>query len=451
MSRSIHTTWSQLKKERNRQLLKKGAENGPKLDKMYHELKIKRDIKRQIIQERNQEPLCVATDPEVFPIIVLDENEFLHYPINVNDIRAILRHLPKGLLDGLKRIELKAGFGKEKEYDDLPDPDPYTGRPGHEILPGVFQPEVLGTYFSGERVIEVYGYVYKNIQDFGIWNVCLKIYMLTTLVHELSHHFDFQNRIGRGRWYKKEKGKIESYAEVMEYKWLNEAILPYIEETYTEDVYALNQWILQNVGIRLPLSILAGDPRKTLKNGFMKRFFPADEYFFEFAKGTYEGKDKIDAKLNLAKGFHYADMYELSLEIIEVILNSDPQNRKALNLKADTFVHQEKFDEAEQIANYVLSLNENEYDAWDVLSDVYFEKSRWTDFLSASEKALERAADNWRKDSIILRQAEVFIEAGKIDQAKSKLGLLKNSTRKHIIKRINELSEQIKKIEKQGE
>lgn len=60
----------------------------------------------------------------------------------------------------------------------------------------------------------------------------------------------------------------------------------------------------------MPLSILAGDPRRTLKNGFIRMAMAAEEYFFDFVREIYEGKQLVEARYNLAEDFHYADLYD---------------------------------------------------------------------------------------------------------------------------------------------
>ena len=165
-----------------------------------------------------------------------------------------------------------------------------------------------------------------------------------TLAHELSHHFDFQSRMARGRWLDRDKNRIEAYAENIEHKWLCDVILPYIEKTYKDEINELNEWILKNAGVRIPLSILAGDPRKTLKNRLVKTAFAENEYFFDFVKEIYKGKSTIEARINLARGFHYADSYDRALDIIETVLELDPKNIEALTLKADTLGFIQKYE-----------------------------------------------------------------------------------------------------------
>ncbi|HEX9060009.1 MAG TPA: hypothetical protein VF941_07500, partial [Clostridia bacterium] len=187
-------------------------------------------------------------------------------------------------------------------------------------------------------VIVLCAYVYKNIPDFKIWNVCLKMYMLMTLAHELSHHFDFQHRMARGRWLDHDRKKVESYARDMEYKWVDDYIVPYIEEAYKEEVKALNNWMLANIGVKIPLPIIAGDSRD------LEDSYPTDDYFFDFVKDIYEGKDSIRSRIILARGFYCAKLYDLSMDIIDVVLKDDPGNVKALELKADIIKNQDEGD-----------------------------------------------------------------------------------------------------------
>jgi hypothetical protein len=145
--------------------------------------------------------------------------------------------------------------------------------------------------------------------------------------------------MGRGRWLNNSVERIEGYAEDMECKWLEDVIVPYIEETYKDEVSNLNEWIMSKIGIKLPLCILAGDPRKYSKKSSVKSFFSTDESFCEFVKGVYNGEDLNDLRVSLAAGFHYAGIYDISLGIIETVLNKDSKNMEALILKADTYVH----------------------------------------------------------------------------------------------------------------
>jgi tetratricopeptide (TPR) repeat protein len=255
--------------------------------------------------------------------------------------------------------------------------------------------------------------------------------------------------MGRGRWLENDKNKIEVYAENMEHKWLSMFIIPYIEETYKKEVNALNDWILSNVGIKLPLSTLVGDPRKTLKNGFVKMTYAVDEYFYDFVKEIYRGKGKNEARIDLATSFHYSDVYDTTLEIIETVLEIYPNNVKALILKADTFVHQGKCKEAEQIVREVLLIDKDEFEAWYILSDIFFEQAEWKKLLEVSEKALNLSPENWYRDRITLYQVKAMIEVGDLYRAEEKLIGISNSKRKMVIKKINELKEEITSKKKQ--
>src|SRR5690242_12497134 len=92
-----------------------------------------------------------AVDPDTIPIIVQDSSEFLHYLAGEADLRAVMRLLPPGALDGLRRIVLCAGIEYQQEYQEEEggdnEIDSYIGRLGVEILPGVYSGPVLGTYY----------------------------------------------------------------------------------------------------------------------------------------------------------------------------------------------------------------------------------------------------------------------------------------------------------------
>lgn len=136
----------------------------------------------------------------MIPIRVRDEADFVHYPASKEDIYSVLRGLPQGVTDGLTMIELCLGEkgqsrDGQEEWAAPPESDPYVGREGYEMLPGVFVGNVLGTYYPGQAKLRINAYVCrKDALDPIPVGFYLRMYMLMTLVHEVAHHYDFSSR-----------------------------------------------------------------------------------------------------------------------------------------------------------------------------------------------------------------------------------------------------------------
>jgi hypothetical protein len=78
----------------------------------------KRRIKRQVVTERHQFRYDAPPVPvDAIPIRVLDANDWVHHPATPDDIRAVLRLLPVGMVDGLSLIEMR--LGRSESYASI--------------------------------------------------------------------------------------------------------------------------------------------------------------------------------------------------------------------------------------------------------------------------------------------------------------------------------------------
>ena len=151
----------------------------------------KRRIKRHVIRERGSvdERVYCITDVHSIPIEVFDTGPFLHYPASIADLRAVLELLPAGVTDGIMGIELRSG--RSEQADEAARcscvPDPFTGRVGTQVLPGVFAGHILGTYMPRTARIHLFAYVYEpSLPDREMWELLLRGHMLGTLAHEVE-------------------------------------------------------------------------------------------------------------------------------------------------------------------------------------------------------------------------------------------------------------------------
>ncbi|MCP4247309.1 MAG: hypothetical protein GY778_09705, partial [bacterium] len=272
MSRSIHRTKHDLERL-ERFDTSDDARRLAEIERAREELARKRRIKSQVQAERRGNVLRAAALPtEQITIRERDSGEYVHFPATPADLRALLNRLPGGASDALTLIELCLGKGYQKQQTGelyaTAVPDPHTGRIGHELIPGYFSGTSHGHYACETPIIRLFAYVYALSAPFRreIELFC-KMLMLSTFVHELAHHHDFSMRVARERWLADQDDKLEMYAEQIQHEWVQQFVVPYLLETYPEEVAALDRWITHYGGAKIPLSMLAGDPRKTAVRG----------------------------------------------------------------------------------------------------------------------------------------------------------------------------------------
>ncbi len=372
MARSIHTTRSSARRLRRTEF--SDAEAKEKLlTKAEEELDRKRLIKRQVRRERKQPvPPAAGTPPETIPIEIRDVGPYVHHGLTEEDVRAMLAQLPPQATEGISRIQLSL----RREYllqrrlaGDLGsgETDPFIGRIGEKLFPGVYCAPILGGYAPRTGRIYVHAYVCDPTAVPMPWpavEAYLKLQSLSTLLHEIAHHCDRRNRVRRGRWLADRKAAKEHYAEAIEYVWVRELAIPHLERHYADEVSELRRWIAQHGGVEPSLEFFAGDQRITAKNGFIR--------ISRLTHGAFEnwvGENDLSAPLSqqrlaFAEQVHYADEYELCLTIVERVLAEEPGNPVALTWKADTLTHLERHEEARALAQELIRQDRLNSEAW---------------------------------------------------------------------------------------
>jgi hypothetical protein len=413
MSRSIHTTRRTLKRLA---LLKAVNQEGAavRLEKARREKRRKRLLKRSVREERRKAPAPLAsTAPHSIPIEVLDERQEIVHGASEADIRAILSKLPDAARDGISRIQLSLGKAHQEEVvrsrsDEEHICDPITGRAGAKMFRGVYCGCFLGTFLPSSGLISVYAFVVDAAQTplpAAALRLYLKLHALKTFVHEVAHHHDQTCRVRRGRWLADRKENVENYAERMEYRWTREIIVPYLDGTYKTETSTLLSWIEHHGGIRIPLVFLAGDPRRTERNGLMRLVFSTSAAFEDWLDDFPNYPDVIASRIAFAQELHYSDAYEECLTILNTVLASKPQSSEALILKADTLVHLDRLDEAERIADDLLEKNPLLEPALEIRGDVFEARKHWPQLLESSQRflACADAESKFRKYALMHR------------------------------------------------
>lgn len=423
MSRSHHTTRKHLKELEKADFSDK-EKQAESVQCLKDKLKVKRRTKSLVRRHRHTRIVPPITPVEVIPIKVTCQNPYVHFPASPADLRAVMNLLPTGITDGLKGIELALGEKAqekptEKFYKDT-EKDPYTGRLGYESLPKVYIPRILGQYSPRWTKIKIYGYVYPpDLQDRPMWEFYLRLQMLLTFVHELGHHVDFTSRVARGRWRADDHEKREVFADKTQYEWISTWVIPYLEQTYAKEFAQLHAWMKTNIGIEILTSLLAGDSRLWSREGWFEAnasWFNTANSFEYFIHDLSKGEDITKTRLGFARDLHYADIYDLPLQIVELILTQNPNHIEALAFRGDLFVHQEKYDLAIQSALQALTLDPNHTDAWEVAADVYEATKQWHKLAETAEQLLHQYDDYDRRYALEYR-AIARMEIGDFQKA----------------------------------
>lgn len=391
MARSIHSTLSDHRDEFY------GRRRPEELARIAAELERKRRLKRRVRDVRRRQADLPAVSPETIPIEVRDAGPFVHHPAGPDDLRAVIRRLPPGTLDGLAGITLCLGAEHQQELaadDDDPvyEPDPYIGRLGWQLpLPGVFTGLSGGFYAPWSNQIEIFAYVFHpNMPDRNVFEVYLRLRRLAVFLHELAHHNFWLNHDPRSRWSQEDHDRCEDQTEELAGRWVADYAIPYLEEIYPSEVAAFRRWIVAHGGVDVPLLWLASGWLPA-RSGVERAWFgTADEALYDLVESAREGVEPTTARLRYARNLHYGGFYAEALQIIDGILTLDPSHDEALTLKADIHVHQERYDEAEGIVRQVLVRCPESFNAWKILTDILLQGRRWHELWAAGVETIRQ-------------------------------------------------------------
>lgn len=402
MARSFHTTRRELEEAKRQQYVLK-EQREAHLKQLDEALEKKRSAKKHSLADRGEKPSPLATLPEQVPIRIIETGPYIHYPATAEDMLAVLRMLPAGVLDGIKSIELCLGAEQQESttpFDTPLEQDPYVGRRGYELIPGVYHGQCLGSYWPEKSGIWLLAYVYDAaLPDREMWEWYMRFHALRTLVHELAHHYDCTNRIARGRWRGDNEERVEYYAEYNSYCWTRDIVIPYLETTYPCQAQQFSAWLQYHGGVAIPLSSIIDKP-SPMKNGERmygsSNIFTLESIIESLAGDVVKGDPVAVTRLDFARGLHYGEAYAPALQILDDLLAEQPDNLEIVTLQADIYVHQERYDEAEQLARQVVEVNPEIEDAWLVLANVSEAKKDAVKLLEAIEQAIALAAqDNY--------------------------------------------------------
>ncbi len=384
MSRSIHSTHNELREAQLRSYRDDKAK-AAELAEVEKELTRKRRIKGSISDSRLGEEIESADGSAgPIPVRIVDQGPNILHPATPEDLGAIGRRLPAGIMDGLSEIVLSLGehCQVEGEHGDIWDPDPVTGRVGHEALPGFYKGWIWGTYQSSACRITLHAVVSDPAKPSPMPTTAyFKLQVLSTFVHEVAHHLDHTRRVARGRWLAEEKEKVEHFALHREHEWTQACVVPYLEEAYPRDVAELLEWLEVHGTIRFNLGELIPDPRRV-------HVSTIDRAVETLLKDVLQQTGQVDRLFNLAVNLKIADMYERAQEVIDRILVMAPDREDALVLRASTWIFQEEYAQAAALALRVIARNPRNPVARRTLTRAFEGLERWANVIETATESL---------------------------------------------------------------
>jgi hypothetical protein len=425
MSRSVHSTHKELREARLRSYHDdkiKAAE----VAEIEKDLARKRRIKGTVAESRSTDEVKnVEGLAGPIPIRILDKGPCILHPATPEDIEAIQRRLPAGVMEGLSEIVLSLGEHAQLEGEDahIWDPDPITNRIGLETLPGFYKGWIWGTYQSSACRITLHAFVSDPAKPCVMPTTAyFKLQILSTFVHEVAHHFDHTRRIARGRWLASEQEKVEHFADHRQYEWTQTCVVPYLEEAYPQDVAELLRWLEVHGQIRFTLGELISDPRRVY-------VATIDRAVEGLLKDVLQETHRIETLFNFAINLKIADLYERAQQVIDRILVEAPDHEDALELRANIWNFQESYAEAALMASRIVGRNPRNWRARTTLTRAYEGLEQWAKVIETATESLTLFDEELDRLDAIASRCSAFWKLGKTAESDEDLRTLQNSSR----------------------
>lgn len=236
--------------------------------------------------------------------------------------------------------------------------------------------------------------------------------MLSSLVHEVAHHYDTIYRKGRGHWLHATREKFEHYAERHTYSSRLDHIIPYLHETYPQAVIELQDWIASHGGISLSLEAIASDPQCSGKGANVNDVETVFQELESLAFGVNKDEHLIDTRLSFAIGMHRNARFEESLQILDTILSEQPGNPDALRLKADILCRRDEFAEALLSIELAMRADRASLESWPILAFVCEKLQDWPRLETVATAGIELTRGNWTWSRLMYSRALARLELG---------------------------------------
>ncbi len=390
MARSIHTTWLELD-ELKRWQYSDSEKHSREIETLRNDLRKKSLIKsRGNGKSRKTAQKTIGTSVDLIEVVVRQGLPQLKLPASPEDFKGVFTRLPKGVIDGLIRIDLGLDTLVDLREESLTGA--HENKSVTEIFRGVWVPEgPLGRYHWDKNSIWLSGYLYADDAPLReIWEIYLKLKMLSALTHEIAHHYDWTMRRGRDRWLMDDDEKREIYAETMQYEWLAKYVIPYLIDTYPEQCESFKSWLYKQAGVPLGLEVFAQCYQRRMKTnqatGQLAFLLPS--HFEKLVDHVLRGEHPHDYRVQFAHGLYYADLNAECILILDSLISEGPMNLSALSLKARVLCDQGKMNNAFAIVDSVLSFDAMHIYSLETLADLQRKSRQWGNLLSTTEKVI---------------------------------------------------------------
>ncbi|MFY0535619.1 hypothetical protein [Nannocystis pusilla] len=294
--------------------------------------------------------------------------------------------------------------------------DPWTGRPGSEVLPDVYGPDTAGLYTMQDASIRLHAFVHEPGAP-GPFAIYLKLRALAVLVHELSHHYDHMFRVRGDRWRMDPGEKTEDYAETRERELVESCVVPYLHERYGDECAAFRRWELQHAGCSLPFEVLVGDwpGRPGLGGAFIGLVF-----------ALAAGEDPLDARALHADLLRLHGRDEDALQVADSVLREQPDHTAALVTRAGVALRLGLHELAEQSCRAALASSQ---EAAQLLGELLCSQARWQELAGVTTRALTDFPDEGCDSRLRVLRGRARVELLELDGAAEDAAVLQRSTR----------------------
>lgn len=316
-----------------------------------HNLRQQRSIKEHVRQQRRRRDVVMPPlDIDRLPIVIIDDDAQAHHVVIEEDLRAVMRRLPLGSLDGLHAIELCAGKAGS------------------------------GSYVKKRRTIRLAAHA-KLDEAPGVLSIVLKLRALVAFLQEGARHFDTLFRAGGSRWRSDDPVKNDGYAARKAASDARLHAIPYLQERYVSDCHHLAQWLQLHGGVALPLALLLD--RRPGRESAIWRAVRA------LRSAVIAQRDPVQTRVAFARALHHAGQHDFAMAAVARVLAEDPSQPDALSVRACVASCRGEFGLAEFICRGVLARTPDCTEAWSVLARVYFDQRRWQDLATCATQGLE--------------------------------------------------------------
>lgn len=354
-----------------------------------HNLRQQRSIKQHVRQQRRARDVAMPPlDVDRVPIVIIDDGAQVQHAVTEEDLRAVMRRLPPGSLDGLHTIELHAG------------------------IPGT------ASYVKQRRTIRL-SFHAKTKDAPGVLSIVVKLRALVAFLQEGARHFDALFRAGGSRWRTDDPLKNDGYAARKAASDARLHVIPYLQDRYAGGCQSLAQWMQQHGGVALPLALFL-DKRPGRESAAWRALRA-------LRSAVLAGEDPVQTRVAFARALHHAGLHDFAMAAVARVLARDPAQPEALSVRACVASCRGEFGLAEFICRGVLASAPSCAEAWGVLARVYFDQRRWQDLTACATQGLALPQAGSEARYLLLSQrAQAWLALGRFDDLSADIASLRD-------------------------